>query len=154
MRQTVQILQVEANQLVEAFLVTLSEKHLQDFEQIWRAQLRASAEADRYWDWNMKNRIYLSESNYEGYAVECEGLTQGMMLIETESYRSWYSPRRRLVYVHSLATAPWNRPTLPNPTYRAVGGTLLEFARYRSEELGYEGLVGAHCRRLKIFIVG
>lgn len=68
MRQTVQIIQVQTNQLVEAFLVALSDKHLQDFDRVWKSQLRDSTEEDRFWDWEMKNRIYLSESNYEGYA--------------------------------------------------------------------------------------
>lgn len=66
------------------------------------------------------------------------------MLIETQVHCSWYAPRRRVVYVHSLATAPWNRANLPNPTCRAVVGALLEFAQYRSEALGYGGLVGTH----------
>jgi hypothetical protein len=130
--------------LVEAVLVTLSNQHLHDFEHVWKAQLRASTDDDRFWDWELKHRIYLSDSNYEGYAIECDHLTQGMMLIETQQHRSWFAPHRRLVYVHSLATAPWNRPRLPNPRYRAVGGTLLDFARYRSEALGYGGLVGTH----------
>jgi hypothetical protein len=28
--------------------------------------------------------------------------------------------------------------------FRAIGRTLLQFARFRSEELGYDGLVGLH----------
>jgi hypothetical protein len=50
-----------------------------------------------------------------------------------------------LVYVSFLATAPWNRSLIQTPpTYRAVGGVLLQFARERSFELGYGGLVGLH----------
>jgi hypothetical protein len=52
---------------------------------------------------------------------------------------------RRLVYVHSLATAPWNRISNPDSNgFRAVGGALLRFAKLRSEELNYGGLVGLH----------
>ena len=144
MRQTIQIIQVQTNQLVDALLTTLTHKHLNDFEQAWKAQLRTSTEEDQFWDWEMKNRVYLSTSNYEGYAIECDNMTQGMMLIETRAHRSWYAPHRRVVYVHSLTTAPWNRSRLANPTYRAVGGVLMDFAQYRSEELGYGGLVGVH----------
>ena len=53
--------------------------------------------------------------------------------------------RRRLVYVRALATAPWNRPAITNPpTYKGVGGTLINFAIARSEELGYQGRIGLH----------
>lgn len=145
MRQAIQLIQVQDNQLIDALLVHLTERHLHDFEQLWKADLSATTAEDRFWDWEVKNRIYLSQPTFEGYAIECEASTQGLMLIETRSYRSWYDPKRRLVYVHSLATAPWNRPTPDHPgKYRATGGTLLEFAQARSEALGYGGLVGLH----------
>jgi hypothetical protein len=42
-------------------------------------------------------------------------------------------------------TAPWNRSLIQAPpTYRAIGSALLQFARERSFELGYGGLVGLH----------
>lgn len=85
------------------------------------------------------------------------------MLLETRRHRSGYAPHRSIVYVHSLATAPWNRPNaIAEPRYRSVGATLLDFARYRSEELGYGGLVGLHAlagsegfyRRMKMLEYG
>jgi hypothetical protein len=128
-------------------LVTLTTKHLDDFRTVWKEQLKTSADEDRYWDWNQKQRIYLAGGidTYEGYAIECEGLTQGMMILQLRGYRSQIEPNRRLVYIHSLATAPWNRLSNPDPNgFRAVGSALLRFARFRSEELGYGGLVGLH----------
>jgi hypothetical protein len=143
--QDIQLIRVQDNQLVDAVLVTLAERHLNDFEQLWKAALRASTEEDKFWSWEMKHRVYLSQPTYEGYAIECDNQTQGLMLIETRLHRSWYDSNRRVVYVHSLSTAPWNRPSLSSPSlYRATGGTLLEFARVRSEALGYGGLVGLH----------
>ncbi len=143
--QDIQILRVRDQQLVDARLVTMSERHRQDFQEDWKAQLRLSTQEDQFWDWEMKHRIYLSRDNYEGYAIECDNQTQGLMLIETRHHRSGYAPHRPIVYVHSLATAPWNRLNgIAPPRYRSVGGTLLDFARYRSEELGYGGLVGLH----------
>jgi glycine/D-amino acid oxidase-like deaminating enzyme len=72
-------------------------------------------------------------------------MTQGLMLIETLGNRSWFEPHRRVVYLHSLATAPWNRPSIQDPPrYRLVGTMLLRFARQLSEALGYGGLVGLH----------
>lgn len=125
----------------------MTTKHLDDFRTVWKEQLKTSADEDRYWDWNQKQRIYLAGGidTYEGYAIECEGLTQGMMILQLRGYRSQIEPSRRLVYIHSLATAPWNRLSNPDPNgFRAVGSALLRFARFRSEELGYGGLVGLH----------
>jgi hypothetical protein len=98
-------------------LVTLTTKHLDDFRTVWKEQLKTSADEDRYWDWNQKQRIYLAGGidTYEGYAIECEGLTQGMMILQLRGYRSQIEPNRRLVYIHSLATAPWNRLSNPDP---------------------------------------
>lgn len=144
-RYEVPIIREQDAQAVTAWLVTLGEKHLDDFEVFWKGRLRRSEQEDQFWDWELKHRVYLSSANYEGYAVEHEQITQGLMLIETRGHRSQFEPHRRLVYVHSLASAPWNRPSLQNPVeFRAIGHTLLQFARFRSDELGYEGLVGLH----------
>ncbi|KAM3096139.1 hypothetical protein ACKFKF_23410 [Phormidesmis sp. 146-12] len=68
-----------------------------------------------------------------------------MMILQSEGYRSQVEPSRTIVYIHALATAPWNRITNPDPNgFRAVGRILFKFAQYRSEELGYGGLVGLH----------
>jgi hypothetical protein len=143
----VQLIRVRDSASIPGVLVPLNIKHLNDFRAIWREQLRTSADEDQYWDWEQKQRIYLAGGAgiYEGYAIECEQLTQGMMLLQVKGYRSQIEPNRRLVYVHSLATAPWNRLSNPAPNgFRAVGGALLRFARFRSEELDYGGLVGLH----------
>jgi hypothetical protein len=143
----VQLIRVRDRASVVGALVSLTRKHLDDFSIVWRERLKTSADEDQYWDWEQKQRIYLAGGMgiYEGYAIECEHLTQGMMLIQSRGYRSQIEPTRRLVYVHSLATAPWNRIMNPDLNgFRAVGGALLRFARLRSEELNYGGLVGLH----------
>jgi hypothetical protein len=130
---------------VEALLVSLTNKNLSDVSQHWQPRLQGTHEDDQFWNWEQKHRVYTRNAQYESYAVECGGMTQGLMLIAIGGYRSWVESRRRLVYVHSIATAPWNRTQLQNPVlYRLVGTTLLEFARFRSNELGYGGLVGLH----------
>jgi hypothetical protein len=143
----VSLIQMRDSALVMGVLVPLTAKHLNDFTTIWWQRLRTSTDEDQYWDWEKKQRIYLAGGMgiYEGYAIEYEQLTQGMMLLQISGYRSQVDPTRRLVYVHSLATAPWNR--ISNPDFnglRAVGGALLRFAQFRSEELNYGGLVGLH----------
>jgi hypothetical protein len=130
---------------IEALLVGLTDKNLTDVARHWKLRLEGTQEEDQFWDWEQKHRVYTRHAQYEGYAIECGGMTQGLMLIAIAGYRSWVEPQRRLVYIHSIATAPWNRTRLQDPVeYRLVGTTLLEFARFRSDELGYGGLVGLH----------
>jgi hypothetical protein len=145
MLKNVKIIRSSDERLVNAGISNLSTKNLDDFELIWKPQLQNSVAEDRVWDWVKKERIYVASPNYESYAVECDGMTQGLMLIDTRFHRSQIESSRRLVYVSFLATAPWNRSLIQTPpTYRAVGSILLQFARDRSFELGYGGLVGLH----------
>jgi hypothetical protein len=128
-------------------LVPLTTKHLDDFATVWWERIQTSADEDQYWDWEQKQRIYLAGKIkiYEGYAIEYEQLTQGMMLLQIKGYRSQVDLNSPLVYVHSLATAPWNRVSSRDLNgFRAVGGALLRFARLRSEALNYGGRVGLH----------
>lgn len=145
MLKSVKIIRSIDDRLIDATLSKLSTKHLDDFELVWKPQLETSIAEDRVWDWVKKERIYAVSPNYESYAVECDEMTQGLMLIDTRFHRSQFESSRRLVYVSFLATAPWNRILIQTlPTYRSVGSALLQFARERSFELGYGGLVGLH----------
>lgn len=145
MNVPIELIRVRDGAFVDATLEPLGQKHLSDFETFWKHRLQASQEGDSAWDWLNKNRISITRSNFEKYAVVCKQITQGLMMIETQWHRSWFEEHRRIVYVDYLSTAPWNRRSICNPPeYRAVGGNLLEFARYRSQELGYGGLVGLH----------
>jgi hypothetical protein len=133
------------NQRVETLLVDLAQTHLDDFEAHWRPALEQVGAEDKFWDWVVKKRISLSSDNFESYAIEYQGMTQGLMAIETQWHRSQVDRRHRIVYVQAIASAPWNRRAIQQPpTLRGVGTALLLFARQRSLELGYEGRVGLH----------
>jgi GNAT superfamily N-acetyltransferase len=133
------------NQRIETLLVDLAQKHLENFEDHWRPMLERAGAEDKFWDWVVKKRISLSSDNFESYAIEHEGMTQGLMAIETQWHRSQIDRRNRIVYVQAIASAPWNRKVIqPQPELRGVGTALLLFARQRSWELGYEGRVGLH----------
>jgi hypothetical protein len=132
-------------QAVEAQLVELSERHIADYETSWRNALQEAQAEDKYWDWAYKQRQADRRGNYEGYAVEYQSRTQGMMLIETQQYRSLLSPGNRIVYVVALASAPWNRRQIQRPPeLKGIGLALLLFARQRSVEIGYQGRIGLH----------
>jgi hypothetical protein len=93
----VRLIRVRDAASVVGSLVPLTTKHLDDFRVVWRERLRTSTDEDQYWDWEQKQRIYLAGGMglYEGYAIECEQLTQGMMLIQIRGYGG-------LVGLHSL----------------------------------------------------
>jgi hypothetical protein len=133
------------NQYVDATLLKLTPKHVEDFIAFWQSPLRQATQEDKYWDWAFKQRLADTGENHECYAIECEGSTQGLMMIETQWHRAQFFPGRRLVYVAALSAAPWNRRQIQQPPRsKAVGTVLLEFSRTRSLELGYEGCVGLH----------
>ena len=145
MQQLIRLIQGLDNQFVEATLIDLAQNHVDDFESLWWVQLRSFSQEDKYWDWVFKQRLSTSNENFESYAIECEGRTQGLMMLETQWHRSQVTIGRRLVYVEALTTAPWNREAVRRPPeLKGVGTALLLFARQRSLELGYEGRVGLH----------
>ena len=132
-------------QTVEARLLDLQPRHVADFQSLWQAQLRQFSQEDKYWDWAFKERLTIRDVNYEGYAVEYEGCTQGLMMLETQWHSSQFYPGASLVYVATLSVAPWNRYPIQNPPqFKTVGSALLTFSRLRSVELGYGGRVGLH----------
>ena len=85
---TVNLSRGNSNQLAEAVLLDLEQRHVDDFQTDWVASLRQSAQDDKYWDWVFKQRAATNYGNYECYAIEAEGRTQGLMMIETLWHRS------------------------------------------------------------------
>jgi hypothetical protein len=130
---------------VQAQLVRMQQQHVDDFEGIWRGILQTLGQDDGFWSWAWKKRLSVLDDRFEAYAVEYEGLTQGLLWIETQWHYSWRNLAHRIVYIEALASAPWNRRSLDDPPYlRGVGAALLLYARRRSYTLGYEGRVGLH----------
>ncbi|WP_446401788.1 hypothetical protein [Coleofasciculus sp. C1-SOL-03] len=125
----------------------MTQKHLNDAETLWEPQLQGTGAEDEYWNWFAKSRRAKLLPGDELYAIECDGVTQGLMTIDVLKKRCQIESqfRRRLVYIRALATAPWNRPAIMNPpTYKGVGGNLIDFAIARSYELAYQGRIGLH----------
>ena len=139
----VSLLLGDSTSTVEATLLDLADRHVSSFEQDWKTLLREFSQVDKYWDWAFKQRSATRQDNYECYAIETEARTQGLMMLETRWHRSRMSTNQRLVFIDALAVAPWNRAQISRPPqFRRVGSTLLNFARARSEALGYQGRVG------------
>ncbi|KYC38143.1 hypothetical protein WA1_37995 [Scytonema hofmannii PCC 7110] len=146
MQSKVLLISGQDNLIVQADLLQLTQKHASDYALQWKDLLRQYLQEDKWWDWEFKLQSIISkQGNREGYAIEYEGETQGLMMIEVEMHGSQIMRGKRLVYVDGIASAPWNRLEIQNPPkLRGVGSTLLMFARSRSLELGYEGRVGLH----------
>ena len=107
MRLSVELRRGVDNQAVPATLLSLTSKHTEDFVVRWRSQLEESSQEDKFWDWHFKKRLSETRDNYETYAVECEGVTQGLMAIETQQHHSVIAPGgESLVYVVALSAAP------------------------------------------------
>jgi hypothetical protein len=147
LNRTIQLLQVQDQQVVDAILTEVTDKHLEDARTLWEPILEGSGQDDEYWNWVGKSRRSKLLPGDELYAIECEGVTQGPMMLDVLKKRCQIESqlRRRLVYISALATAPWNRPLITNPPiYKGVGGNLVDFAIARSHELGYQGRIGLH----------
>ena len=147
MNRPIYLLRVQNRQVVNAILTEVTQKHLNDAETLWEPQLQGTGAEDEYWNWVAKSRRAKLLPGDELYAIECDGVTQGLMTIDVLKKRCQIESqfRRRLVYIRALATAPWNRPAIMNPpTYKGVGGNLIDFAIARSYELAYQGRIGLH----------
>jgi len=144
MQRPIQLLS-GTGEVVTGLLCDMNDRHLEDYQTIWKGILTATDQPDRYWMWSYKLHQTNREARYEAYAIEVDELTQGLMFLETQWHRSQLPQRDPLVYLEALAAAPWNRRLLEDPPYlTGVGRSLLLFARQRSLELGYGGRVGLH----------
>jgi GNAT superfamily N-acetyltransferase len=131
-------------QLVDVALLSIADKHLTDFTTLWTALLQQYQEDDKLWSWKFKQRLTRqNQPIYDGYALEYNNQTQGLILIERQSRPSVLTPGQSLLYVEAIAAAPWNRRRLTrSPQLIGVGRALLDIARQRSLDLGYQGRLG------------
>ena len=61
-----------------------------------------------HWDWGRKASFVNDLLAYEFFAVECQGIIEGLMLTESVSHRAELPPDegKPLVYVEFIETAP------------------------------------------------
>lgn len=103
-----------------------------------------SSEEDSHWSW-IDKIFKLSTPNYKRLALECEAITQGLMILKLDCYRSLLESTKNLVYVDYLTICPWNRRSIENsPKYKGVGSSLIKFAIQHSFDLDYKGRIGLY----------
>lgn len=99
----------------------------------------------RYWNWNVKFLKTLIEDDIRLFGLEHEAEMQGL-IFATPNRKSKLDPKKRLVYVDYLATAPWNLSykTVQQGRFKLVGSVLLAAAVQLSRDEGAEGRVGLY----------
>ena len=101
----------------------------------------------RHWDWRRKVVALQGMLANPGYSIVCDGLTQGMMIVDTVKTRCRIDSQKgqHLVYVKFVENAPWNRAELFDPPrYRGVGSILIKAAVALSEDSEFHGRIGLH----------
>ena len=108
----------------------ITEQHLTDWEREWAPALQKGllrlrrTGADRshrpqnlHWNWHRKAETLQGVLARTGFSIVCDGLTQGMMIVDTVRKRCRIGDQRgmHLVYVEFLESAPWNRGQLFDP---------------------------------------
>ncbi len=115
----------------------ITEQCLADWEGEWLPELframqrlrragvdRAHWPQSRHWDWRRKVEVLQGMLANPGFSIVCDGLTQGMMIVDTVKHRGRLDDQQgqHLVYVEFVENAPWNRAELFDPPrYRGVG---------------------------------
>lgn len=134
-------------ELVQAALYdSILERHLDDQKNHWRGPTVAHSEQHGHWDWEQKWAYYSGQLSYQSFAIECNGQTQGLMIVNTiKRCRIQQQSNKHLVYVEYLEAAPWNRRHVPNVNgFRGVGTVLIAAAIQLSVEEGNHGRIGLH----------
>ena len=157
----VHLLNVERNQLETAELQDeITEQQLADWESEWMPELfmairrlrHAGVEPNqwpqsRHWNWRKKRKRLRGVLAKECFSIFCNGLTQGMMTVDTAMKRCRIDSQKgqHLVYVEYVENAPWNRRELFDPPrYRGVGSILIRAAIELSDDLEFRGRIGLH----------
>ena len=138
----------------------ITEQQLADWEGEWVPELfkaiqrlkRSGVERrhwpqSRRWDWRRKVEAIQEMLANPSFSIVCDGLTQGMMIVDTVKGRCRIDSQegRHLVYVAFVENAPWNRAELfDSPRYRGVGSILIRTAVALSEDLEFNGRIGLH----------
>ena len=125
---------------------SILQKHLDDHEDHWKPQIFALNEEHGHWDWGAKMARCAGQLRYESFAIECAGITQGLMIVDTiKRCRIGTQANKHLVYIEYLETAPWNRGAQPTGHYfKGVGVVLIAAAIQLSIDEGNNGRIGLH----------
>lgn len=140
---------------VEASLFDeITDEHLRMWDDTWLREMRMFSAGrqpgekpeDSHWDWRRKARGRRSLLGYHPFSLVCSGDLQGLLVCsDLASARLHGQFGRPMAYVDFVATAPWNRPEMSNPTrFRGCGRALILSAIEVSRSSGGRGRIGLH----------
>tara|TARA_A100001391_G_scaffold199723_1_gene183209 strand:+ start:1140 stop:1724 length:585 start_codon:yes stop_codon:yes gene_type:complete len=139
--------EVSSGKLVKAELHdSIQQTHLDHHDQHWKPVTTKLKEQQGHWDWQKKWTHYSTQLSFQSFAIECNGETQGMMIVNTiMRCQIPQQANKHLVYVEYLEAAPWNRRTVTNtPKYKLVGTVMIAAAIQLSLDEGNQGRIGLH----------
>lgn len=101
-----------------------------------------------HWNWELK-APELRLLAYQGWAIECDGDFQGLMMLEIGIHVARHADAKGkpLVYIEYLEAAPWNWDCAElgqTKRYRGIGQVLFQKAVELSYAEGFSGRVGLH----------
>ena len=145
---------------IAELLDAITEQQLTDWEGAWLPELFAALKRlrdagierrhwpqSRHWDWRRKAAALQAMLSNPGFSIVCDGVTQGLMLVNLASERCRIEEQKgkHLVYVSFVENAPWNRAELVNPPrFRGVGTILIRVAIELSKQEEFKGRIGLH----------
>jgi hypothetical protein len=100
-----------------------------------------------HWNWEAKVAESARLLSCPTLAIECEGETQGLMLLKTDGHFAELASEKGkpLVYVTYLATAPWNLAAIvEKPRFAGIGTVMLRAAVQFSLDVEFKGRLGLH----------
>jgi hypothetical protein len=151
---TVALIDAISRATIEAdLIVDPTEAQIEDTENIWRlAQKRLLSKLPPdsirpehgHWNWKAKREALSDVGRF--YAIERDGMMQGLMFIRFDKQgRLEAQVGLPLVYVDYIESAPWNLPNLaPEPRFRGVGTAFVKIAIAESLAMDWKGRIGLH----------
>lgn len=141
--------------LVVAEITTMTRCHVQivnlGWIQAFQLRHRSRDRDEDFLMWNMGKGyldLLIRRAAMRSFVLIAQENVQGVLLLQCELQLSRLKPRLPLVYVHYLATAPWNRRDQKGPgRLRGVGTLLMECALQESRDVGCNGRLGLHSLR-------
>ena len=100
-----------------------------------------------HWNWITKYKRTANFLAYRWLGLERDDNMQGLMMLDTATSRGRIEEQsgKPLVYIHYLATAPWNSPEIVQyPKYGWIGRVFIAAAIQISESEGFKGRIGLH----------
>lgn len=160
---SLQLLEVATRNLVPAELaIPISEKQLSDWKTHWYAENqiriqqlikanvpRAEWPQSLHWEWDNKLNGLAKLLTKQSFAITCQDLTQGLMLVDLSSTIRARLPKQKgkdIVYVEYLEVAPWNwkDARFAPPVYSLIGSHLMAAAIEFSIQQDFKGRIGLH----------